>query len=197
MWAKRLLTDPSPELRASLKDLLFKEGSFRWNRLENLMRNAKDSEDYDIDKVVDQATDFLLSSRGEFIRERLVNEIINAVDMVSRRTWFNLSTMVREQVGLAVQETPQELQDTNHSMEHFQNILNILQNTPGFEPMRLVPLLVKLLGKPETQTMGQKIAEGLMQKLVARLIRNLLLEIDQPKNSKVATINSQQSLPAA
>ncbi|MGB5595547.1 MAG: AarF/ABC1/UbiB kinase family protein [Crocosphaera sp.] len=195
--AKRLLTDPSPELRASLKDLLFKEGSFRWNRLENLMRNAKDSEDYDIDKVVDQATDFLLSSRGEFIRERLVNEIINAVDMVSRRTWFNLSTMVREQVGLAVQETPQELQDTNNSMEHFQNILNILQNTPGFEPMRLVPLLVKLLGKPETQTMGQKIAEGLMQKLVARLIRNLLLEIDQPKNSKVATINSQQSLPAA
>ncbi len=28
--AKRLLTDPSPRLRASLKDLLFKDESFRW-----------------------------------------------------------------------------------------------------------------------------------------------------------------------
>ncbi|MDJ0661779.1 MAG: AarF/ABC1/UbiB kinase family protein [Crocosphaera sp.] len=195
--AKRLLTDPSPELRASLKDLLFKEGSFRWNRLENLMRNAKDSQDYDIDKVVDQAADFLFSSRGEFIRERLVNEIINALDMFSRRTWFNMSSMVREQVGLAVQETPAELQEKSDSVEHLQNILQILQNTPGFDPMHLVPLVMKLLGKPETQQMGQKIAEGLTQKLVARLIRSLLLEIDQPRNSNLGAINNQKSLPAA
>ncbi|MGK7939928.1 MAG: ABC1 kinase family protein [Crocosphaera sp.] len=195
--AKRLLTDPSPELRASLKDLLFKEGSFRWNRLENLMRNAKDSQDYDIDKVMDQASDFLFSSRGEFIRERLVNEIINALDMFSRRTWFNMSSMVREQIGLAVQETPQELQDKNESMEHLKNILEILQKTPGFDPMQIVPLVMKLLGKPETQQMGQKIAEGLMQKLVTRLIRNLLLEIDQPKVNEVTPINPQKSLPAA
>ncbi|MDJ0582483.1 AarF/ABC1/UbiB kinase family protein [Crocosphaera sp.] len=195
--AKRLLTDPSPELRASLKDLLFKEGSFRWNRLENLMKNAKDSQDYDIDKVVDQAADFLFSSRGEFIRERLVNEITNALDMFSRRTWFNMSSIVREQVGLAVQETPQDLQDNSESFEHLKNILQILQNTPGFDPMKVVPLLMKLLGKPETQQMGHKIAEGLMQKLVARLVRNLLLEIDQPVDNNVRTINTQKSLPAA
>ncbi len=195
--AKRLLTDSSPELRSSLKDLLFKQGSFRWNRLENLMRNAKDSQDYDIDKVMDQATDFLFSPRGEFIRERLVSEIINALDIFSRRTWFNMSSMVREQIGLAVQETPAELQSQNESMEHLKNILEILQNTPGFDPMRIVPLVMKLLGKPETQQMGQKIAEGLTQKLVARLIRNLLLEIDQPKGNAVTPIKPQKSLPAA
>ena len=195
--AKRLLTDPSPELRASLKDLLFKEGGFRWNRLENLMRNAKDSQDYDIDKVVDQAADFLFSSRGEFIRERLVNEITNALDMFSRRTWFNMSSMVREQVGLAVQETPQDLQGNSESFEHLQNILQILQNTPGFDPMKVVPLIMKLLGKPETQQMGHKIAEGLVQKLVTRLVRNLLLEIDRPSDNNLGTINTQKSLPAA
>ena len=41
--AKRLLTDPAPELRASLKDLLFKEEGFRWHRLENLLNNATSS----------------------------------------------------------------------------------------------------------------------------------------------------------
>ncbi|MFM7560689.1 ABC1 kinase family protein, partial [Cylindrospermopsis raciborskii] len=39
--SKRLLTDPSEELRASLQDLLFKDGKFRWNRLENLLKNAR------------------------------------------------------------------------------------------------------------------------------------------------------------
>lgn len=194
--AKRLLIDPSPQLRASLKDLLFKEGSFRWNRLENLLRNAKDSPDYDFDRVLNQGSDFLFSQRGEFIREKLINEIINTIDILGRRTWFNMSTMVREQVGLAVQETPVQLQDNSETVEHIKNILKILQDTPGFDPMRLVPVVTKLLGKPETQEMGHKIAEGLMQKLAARLVRNLLLEIDQPKQPQIAAFEQNRlSLP--
>ncbi|MDA0266547.1 MAG: AarF/ABC1/UbiB kinase family protein, partial [Cyanobacteria bacterium] len=62
--AKRLLTDGSPELRASLQDLLFKDGEFRWNRLENLLLNARNSDDYDLSRVVDQTVDFLFSERG-------------------------------------------------------------------------------------------------------------------------------------
>ncbi len=195
--AKRLLTDPSQELRTSLKDLLFKDGSFRWNRLENLLRNAKDSQDYDIDKVLDQATDFLFSERGTFIRERLIDEVINAVDLLGRRTWFNASVIVREQVGLAVQETPPDLRDNSQTTEHLKNILEILQNTPGFDPMHLVPVVTKLLVKPETQQMGQRIVEGLMQKAVARLIRNLLLELDKPQNSSTRVSSTQKSLPVA
>ena len=59
--AKRLLSDPSPELRTSLQELLFKQGEFRWNRLENLLSNARDSEDYDISKILNQALDYLFS----------------------------------------------------------------------------------------------------------------------------------------
>lgn len=193
--AKRLLTDPSPQLRSSLKDLLFREDRFRWNRLENLLRNAKDSPDYDIDNAIEQATEFLFSDRGAFIRERLVNELVNAIDVFGRRTWFNFSTTVREQVGLAVQETPAELRDTAQSAEHLKNIWKILQDTPGFEPMRLVTVLTNLLGKPETQKMGQKIAEGLAQKAIARLIRNLLIDSQSPPNG-LSENAIQLSLPS-
>ncbi|ACK64473.1 ABC-1 domain protein [Rippkaea orientalis PCC 8801] len=193
--AKRLLTDPSQELRTSLKDLLFKEGSFRWNRLENLLRNAKDSPDYNIDKVLDQATDFLFSERGAFIRERMIDEVINTVDIFSRRTWLNFSTIVREQVGMAVQETPPELRDNAQTTEHLKNIVKILQDTPGFDTMRLIQVLTKLLTKPETQQMGQKIAEGLFQKALARLIRNILLELDKPKDDSSQIPHNQPSLP--
>jgi predicted unusual protein kinase regulating ubiquinone biosynthesis (AarF/ABC1/UbiB family) len=201
--AKRLLTDPSPQLRASLKDLLFKEGSFRWNRLENLLRNARNSQDYDFDKVVDQATDFLFSDRGTFIREKLVDEIVQAIDIYGRRTLVNFSANVRERVGLAaVTETQPEVSQSNKSLENLKNIIDILKDTPGFDPMRLLPIVPKLLSKPETQQMGQQIAGRLAQRLAARLIRNLLLE--NSDNNRVphspippASRPPQLSLPSA
>ncbi|MEY3827097.1 MAG: hypothetical protein RLZZ148_1915 [Cyanobacteriota bacterium] len=181
--AKRLLTDSSVELRTSLKDLLFKDGSFRWNRLENLLNNAKESPDYNFDGVLNQGSDFLFSERGAFIRERLVNELINTLDLFGRRTWFNLFSNVREQAGLAVQETPLELRDNAKTFQHLQNIWGILQQTQGFDPLRFVPVLTKVLTNSQTHAMGREIAEGLAQKAIARLIRNLVLEFDKPQKS--------------
>ena len=179
--AKRLLTDPAPELRASLKDLLFKEEGFRWHRLENLLRNATDSRDYDFDSVVDQALDYLYSDRGMFIRDRIADELVNAIDSLGRRTIFNISTAFRQQVGLAVQETPVEYRQDSYAMTHLKNIVGILQQTPGFDPTHLVSIVAKIITKPETQKMGQKVAERLTQKMAARLIRNLLIEDTKPK----------------
>jgi predicted unusual protein kinase regulating ubiquinone biosynthesis (AarF/ABC1/UbiB family) len=176
--AKRLLTDESPQLRSSLQDLLFQDGSFRWNRLENLLNNAQNSSDFDFDKILEQATEFLFSERGNFIRERVVKELINAIDLFGRRSWFNLTTGIREQVGLALPERPTELQDNAKTFDHLKSIWQILRNTPGFEPMKLVPVLSQLIINPETHRMGQQVAEGLAQKAIARLIRNVVLEWD-------------------
>ena len=179
--AKRLLTDPAPELRASLKDLLFKEEGFRWHRLENLLNNATSSRDYDFDGVVDQAIDYLYSDRGIFIREKIADELVNVIDSFGRRTLFNISTTFRQQVGLTVRETPVELREDSYTMTHLRNIVRILQQTPGFDPSRLISVVTKIITKPETQKMGQQVAERLAQKMAARLIRNLLLEETTPK----------------
>ena len=187
--AKRLLTDPAPELRESLKDLLFKEEGFRWHRLENLMRNANDSRDYDFDKIVNQALDYLFSDRGAVIRDRLSDEIVNALDSVGRRTWFNLTSSFRQQVGLAVQKTPSQMQEDSYTITHLRNIVGILQNTRGFDTTRIVSVLVKIITKPETRELGQDVAEKLTQKLTARLIRNLFVD--------KTSLNTQKQLSAA
>ncbi|MGB3691392.1 MAG: AarF/ABC1/UbiB kinase family protein [Spirulinaceae cyanobacterium] len=200
--AKRLLTDPSEELRSSLRDLLFQDGSFRWNRLENLLRNARSSQDYDFANVLNQAIDFLFSSRGDFIRDRLTNEIVKALDTLGRRSWFNFSSGLRQQIGMAVQETPPDLEGNSQSLEHIKRIWGILQETPGFEANTVLNLIPKLLAKPETQAMGQKIASGLAQRAAARLIRQWLLE-DELTNAKatpkvtVVREQPQLSLPPA
>jgi predicted unusual protein kinase regulating ubiquinone biosynthesis (AarF/ABC1/UbiB family) len=193
--AKRLLTDPAPELRASLKDLLFKEEGFRWHRLENLMRNANDSRDYNFDKIVDQVVDFLFSERGAFIRDRIADELVNAIDNLGRRTWFNLSTAFRQQVGLTIQETPPELQEESYTVKHLKNIIGLLQQTPGFEPTRLISVVTKIITKPETHQLGQTVAERLAQKMAVRLIRNLLLDASPITVKTTTTI--QPTLPSA
>lgn len=194
--AKRLLSDPAPELRASLKDLLFKEEGFRWHRLENLMRNAVNSRDYNFDNVVDQAVEFLFSERGTYIRDRLADEIVNAIDSFGRRSWFNFSSSFRQQIGLTVQETPLELKEDSYTVKHLKNIIGILQKTPGFDPTRLISLVAKIINKPGTQEIGQKVAEKLTNRIAARLIRTLLVDENYSEYISLRTQPTQPALPA-
>ncbi len=174
--ARRLLTDSAPELRTSLRELLFKDGSFRWSRLENLLRNASASQDYQIDQVLNQAVEFIFSDRGTYIREQLAEEIIKAVDNQSRKTWQNLAASLRlTQSGEVVQQS----EANGNNLENIRRIWEILQSTPGFDPIQVINLLPKLLMRPETQQLGQKIASGLAQRAIARLIREVLA----PENS--------------
>ncbi|MGB0562595.1 MAG: ABC1 kinase family protein, partial [Spirulinaceae cyanobacterium] len=176
--AKRLLTDPAPQLRASLRDLLLKENSFRWNRLENLLRNARSSQDYDFEQVLNQTLEFIFSERGVFIRDRLAQEIVQAIDLFGQRSLFNATALVRQQLGLAAVEMPADLQSaptSGQNLEHIQNIWEILQETQGFDPMLLVSTLPKLLLKPELKNMGEDVMNGLAQRVMARLIRQWLM----------------------
>jgi predicted unusual protein kinase regulating ubiquinone biosynthesis (AarF/ABC1/UbiB family) len=191
--AKRLLTDPSPQLRSSLQELLFKDGSFRWNRLENLLRNARGSAEYDLTEVLDRTTEFLFSERGAFIRENLVDEIVKNIDDLGQRTLNNVSDAVRQRIGFptsaGTKPTP-----NSATLDHIKRIWDILQETRGFDPMKLLPIIPQLLVKPETQKMGQAIASRLAQRVATRLIREVLLQDTPPT---IPQNDSPPSLPPA
>jgi predicted unusual protein kinase regulating ubiquinone biosynthesis (AarF/ABC1/UbiB family) len=176
--AKRLLTDPAPQLRSSLQDLLFKDGSFRWNRLENLLRNARDSDDYDLDKVLDQTLEFLFSERGEFLRDRIVSELVDNLDALGQNTLNTITYTLQRRLGLAKEEElqPRQMIDPSSDVSHLLRIIDILKDTKGFDAVQLATRLPALLLKTETRDMGQQVMAGLTQRVLARLIRNLLLE---------------------
>ncbi|MGA1409968.1 MAG: ABC1 kinase family protein [Prochlorotrichaceae cyanobacterium] len=174
--AKRLLTDPSLELRTSLRELLFKDGDFRWNRLENLLRNARQSDDYDIDRVLDQTLDFLFSERGEFIRDRLVDELVTGIDLMGRSTLQNIRHVLQTRMGLPLSEQVTITPEEQDSLERFERISEILRSSQGFDPWRILQSVPKLVSRPELQSMGQQVASDLVQKALARLIRSLLVQ---------------------
>jgi hypothetical protein len=193
--AKRLLTDPAPELRASLRDLLFKDGSFRWNRLENLLRNARDSSDYDLGEVVDKTFDYLFSERGELIRQNLVNEIVKGLDTLAVTTFNSFSYNLGEQLGLSINR-PSVSQDSQKTLDHIKRIWGILQETRGFDPTKILPIIPRLLFNPNVHHMGQQIAGGLAQRAIARLIREFLLTEEPESDVSLPPPNQPRLSPA-
>ncbi|NEQ95901.1 MAG: AarF/ABC1/UbiB kinase family protein [Cyanothece sp. SIO2G6] len=198
--AKRLLTDEAPELRASLQDLLFKDGSFRWNRLENLLRNASNSQDYDLNQILSQTIDFIFSERGEFIREHLTREIVNATDDFGRTTWQRLLFSVQnpgKQYDISAVSKP----DNTSNFHHIVRILEILRDTPGFDPTLVINLVPKLLSKTELQYMGLDIANQLVQRAIARFIREFFLNDGPDQSSDQGEADGvkgdRKSLPSA
>ena len=196
--ARRLLTDQSPELRASLQDLLFKDGDFRWNRLENLLRNAQDSQDYDLNQVLDQTVTFLFSDRGTFIRDRISAEIVNALDAAGRNAVYRATHWLQARTGLPLGANAADAAPVQSNLEPLGRILNLLKETPGFDPMTLASMAGKLVVKPELHHMGQQIATELTQRSLARLIRELMQESEEstPLRSP-QPYAKQRSLPAA
>ena len=173
--AKRLLTDPANELRTSLQELLFKDGKFRWNRLENLLKNARSNQEYDLNLVVNQGVEFLSSDRGAFIRDRLVDEFFNSIDAVSKNALHNFTYVLREKVGItAVHQIPSASVEQQQTLEYIQRIGGILQDTKGFDATKFAPQLAQIIVNPGVQLLSQQIATRVTQKAVTRVIRDLL-----------------------
>ena len=192
--AKRLLTDQSPELRASLQDLLFKDGSFRWNRLENLLRNASASDEYDMDRLIDQTLEFLFSERGSFLRDRIASELVNGLDSLGQSTVQNFTTAVQRRLGLKPDLPPAAAASVSSDLDHLRRILDILKDTPGFDAAQVATRIPALLFKPETQAMGQQVVAGLAQRGLARLIRTLLLEGEPAPSSGSPQLTPSRAL---
>lgn len=191
--AKRLLTDPAPDLRNSLKELLFKDGSFRWNRLENLLSNARSSDEYDLNLAIDQSLEYLLSERGTFIRDYLADEIVRGLDNFGYNTLQNVTHAIQKGIGIEVKQTAQQPQQLSEGLHHIQRIWHILQQTKGFDPATVLPKIPQILMNSETQKFGQKIASGLTQRMAARLIREVLLKDDAER--VVVNDRAQLALP--
>jgi predicted unusual protein kinase regulating ubiquinone biosynthesis (AarF/ABC1/UbiB family) len=70
--AQRLLTGESPQLRRRLIDILFKDGKFQWDRLENLLQIARVDDNFDLLPTARLGLQYLLSEEGRYLREQLL-----------------------------------------------------------------------------------------------------------------------------
>ena len=70
--ARRLLTGESPEMRRHLIEVLFKDGKFQWERLENMIAIARADQNFDLLPTAQLGLQYLLSEEGQFLRRQLL-----------------------------------------------------------------------------------------------------------------------------
>jgi len=74
--AKRLLTGESESLRRRLIDILFKDGKFQWQRLENMISIASSDSQFDLLPTAQLGLQYLMSEDGKYLRNQLLLALI-------------------------------------------------------------------------------------------------------------------------
>ena len=70
--SRRLLQGESPEMRRRLAEVLFKDGRFQWERLENMIEIARADRDFDLLPTAGLGLQYLFSPEGQYLRHRLL-----------------------------------------------------------------------------------------------------------------------------
>jgi hypothetical protein len=191
-FARRLMEDPDPSLRRSLREMLFDGEEFRWQRLENLISSASLQAELDIEGLLDQVLDFLFSANGGLLRQQLVDAAVERMDNLAWNTTLRLGRRLPRPLqppGLRQQNNLQSLGSGGPllDLEPLRQLAAILKDLPGFEPRLLLRRLPRVLGEPDLRRMGLDLARGLAERGVVRLLRDVLVTPDVRKTVELAT----------
>ncbi|NCJ07331.1 AarF/ABC1/UbiB kinase family protein [Synechococcales cyanobacterium C] len=74
--AQRLLMGETPAFRRRLFEVLFRDGKFQWERLENLIEIARTDHQFDFVPTARLGIRYLLSEEGQFLRRQLLLALI-------------------------------------------------------------------------------------------------------------------------
>ena len=146
-FARRLMEDPDPQLRQSLREMLFDGEEFRWQRLENLVASASLQNQLDLEGLLDQVLDFLFSPSGGMLRQQLVDAMVERMDELAWRTTLRLGRRLprpllppglreRSEAGSLAFDPVGPLLD----LEPIRQLSGILADLPGFEPQLLLQI---------------------------------------------------------
>ena len=177
-FARRLLEDSDPDLRKSLKEMLFEGEIFKWSRLENLILSAAKQQQLDLNSLIDQTLDFLFSPKAGVLRMQLVNAAADQLDAAGWQLFQRIGRRLPKQFRPPGLQNSAAVVNSNHllSIEPIRELLSILNKLPGFEAQLLTKRLPRLLNEPDLREMGFELAKGVAERSVVRVVRDVLTD---------------------
>ena len=180
-FASRLIKDPDPELRESLKEMLFDNETFIWGRLEELVDSASKEIELDLETLIDQTIDFIYSGKGKFIREELSNTIVNKIDKLGWETVQNINHSLPKKLrSKRIDLSKREDSNNNikRELEPIEKVTTIIQKLPGFKKRLLFKKLPRMVKEPITRKLSIDIIKKTSEKGMVRLVK-LAAGVDQ------------------
>ncbi len=170
-FARRLMEDPDPQLRESLKEMLFDEKQFKWDRLEDLLSNAAKQTNLDLEKLLDEVINLLFSPKGGFLRDEIINGLTSQIDLIGLKLLKSVNNYLPKSIKLNVAKEDNNINDLILSIEPFKNFLEIIQKIPGYSIDIFLKRMPRLINDPYTKEMSFKIAKKVTEKGVVRLVK--------------------------
>ena len=170
-FAKRLMEDPDPQLRESLKEMLFDNKQFKWDRLEDLLSNAAKQTNLDLEKLLDEVINLLFSPKGGFLRDEIINGLTSQIDLIGLKLLKSVNNYLPKSIKLNVAKDNKNINDLILSIEPFKNFLEIIQKIPGYSIDIFLKRVPRLINEPYTKEMSFKIAKKVTEKGVVRLVK--------------------------
>ena len=170
-FARRLMEDPDPQLRESLKEMLFDNKQFKWDRLEDLLSNAAKQTNLDLEKLLDEVINLLFSPKGGFLRDEIINSLTSQIDMLGLNLLKSVNNYLPKSIKLNIAKDSNNINDLILFIEPFKNFLEIIQKIPGYSIDIFLKRMPRLINEPYTKEMSFKIAKKVTEKSVVRLVK--------------------------
>ncbi len=170
-FARRLMEDPDPQLRESLKEMLFDNKEFKWDRLEDLLSNAAKQTNLDLEKLLNEVVNLLFSPKGGFLRNEIVQNFSNQIDMLGLRLLKSVNKYLPRNIKLNLTKNEKDIDNIILNIEPFRNFLKIIEKVPGYSIDIFLKQIPRLLTEPYTKEMSFEIAKKVTEKSVVRLVK--------------------------
>lgn len=170
-FARRLMEDPDPQLRESLKEMLFDNKQFKWDRLEDLLSNAAKQTNLDLERLLDEVINLLFSSKGGFLRDEIINSLTSQIDLIGLNLLKSVNNYLPKSIKLNTTKDNKDFNDLILSIEPFKNFLEIIQKIPGYSIDIFIKRVPRLINEPYTKEMSFKIAKKVTERSVIRLVK--------------------------
>ncbi len=172
-FARRLMEDENPELRNSLKEMLFDEDSLKLEKLNDLLISATKEKQLDSEKILDQTIDFLFSNKGIILRNELVNILASKIDSIGWKTIVKLNNKLPSKIRSKTIEKSSKINTKQlFNMSSINKMfINTSKSKPGFKRKIFFKKLPKILATKDTYKMGVGLMKKTSEKGMIRLVK--------------------------
>jgi len=171
-FARRLMEDENPELRNSLKEMLFDENSLKLERLDDLLTSATKEKQLDSEKILDQTINFLFSKKGIVLRKEIVNILASKIDSLGWKTVVKLNNKLPSKIrSKTIQKSLNNDTKETFNMSSIFKMLDSSKTKRGFKRKIFFTKLPKILVKKNTYEMGIGLMKKTSEKSIVRLVK--------------------------
>ncbi len=171
-FARRLMEDPDPKLRTSLKEMLFDNDTFNWSRLENLITSATKQSKIDIENLLDQVITFLFSDNGGILRDELAETFAEKFDKINLYAMKTINKNLPHKLRSdKIDFNENENLNIINDIEPIKKLIQIISKMPNVNSSLILKKLKKVIKEPNARKMSFKIIEKVTNKSMARLIK--------------------------